>query len=159
MNASSKTGDTLFHQLIDQLPSDVTSSFTETQMQTLQRACMGLRWKRHAVDVRFTVPFPGKGFYVVLLAGAEQRSRTSLKQRRLERKGYPIQKATGLILTTTFFSLLATLGITQLNRLNHPPESVFPTVVPWYKTQATCENTGRTWQAGSCWEKQWSHMF
>jgi hypothetical protein len=50
----------------------------------------GAFWKRHPVDIRFTLPFFGGWFYVTILSGPERRS---AERRDRERHRYPLRTA------------------------------------------------------------------
>lgn len=59
-------------------------------------------WKRSPVDIRFTLPFFGRKFYVTVVSGAEKRSPD---RRAEERHHYPLRTVANVF----FFIGLATL--------------------------------------------------
>lgn len=50
----------------------------------------GQFWKRHPVDIRFSLPFLGGWFYVTVLSGPERRG---AERRDRERHHYPLRTA------------------------------------------------------------------
>ncbi len=60
-------------RLLANMPEDVASSFTELQLEMLEHALAGGKWRDHPVDVRLSIPVLWRRFYFVLLAGAEFR--------------------------------------------------------------------------------------
>ena len=50
----------------------------------------GQFWKRHPVDIRFSLPFFGGRFYITVLSGPERRS---AERRSAERHRYPLRTA------------------------------------------------------------------
>lgn len=60
-------------RFLARIPTDVAASFTEQQLDAVQRA-FGMRYSTdHVVDVRRSVRLPWGRFYVVLLAGRDHR--------------------------------------------------------------------------------------
>lgn len=50
-------------------------------------------WKRHPIDIRFSLPFWGGWFYVTILSGPERRS---TERRKSERHRYPLRTAANI---------------------------------------------------------------
>jgi hypothetical protein len=50
----------------------------------------GAFWKRHPVDIRFSLPLLGGWFYVTVVSGPERRS---AERRQHDRHGYPLRTA------------------------------------------------------------------
>ncbi len=74
-------------RLFDGLPAEVRTSFTDRQRDALVASAERCGWTRHPADLRLSIPFLHKRFYMVLLAGEERRSKERLA---IERKRYPI---------------------------------------------------------------------
>ena len=53
----------------------------------------GQFWKRHPVDIRFSLPFFGGRFYITVLSGPERRD---AERRRAERHRYPLRTASNV---------------------------------------------------------------
>jgi hypothetical protein len=81
------------------MPADVTSSFDDTQIKAITTVFGTRRWRQHTVDRRLVIPFFGRKFYLVALAGGEQRS---AKRRLSDRLLRPIA-AFGNALFASFF--------------------------------------------------------
>ncbi len=64
--------------LLDRMPPEVASSFTEEQLAHLHSALGARSWKKHSVDIRstFPVPFIKRRIYFVLLMGRNRRELT-----------------------------------------------------------------------------------
>lgn len=61
--------------LLARMPADeIKDSFTDEQLETLKIAVGAKDWKTHPIDLRFTLPFWGKRFYIVFIAGKSLRS-------------------------------------------------------------------------------------
>lgn len=40
-----------------------------------------------------------------------------------------------------------------------PSASVSPASIPWIKSQSACQETGRSWQKGQCWDGSHDRLF
>jgi hypothetical protein len=144
--------DSLFEQFLAHVPPQTAETFTDAQVEALKQACSQLNWKKHPVDLRFSVPVLFNRFYLVILAGPERRSR---KRLQTEAHKYPVWTATNTIAIATVFCLLllSTLGLQKavLPTLVKLTElEPHPTDLPWIDSEAECQNTVRTWENGEC---------
>lgn len=57
--------------MLQRMPENVRVTFTPDQIQAIESA---LIVRPHAVDLRFSIPFFGRGAYVVVIAGTERRT-------------------------------------------------------------------------------------
>ncbi len=76
------------------MPEDVARSFSETQLDTIERALDAARWQTHPVDIRLSVPLFWRRLYLVLLVGPERRSRD---RRAVERARRPLRTVANVI--------------------------------------------------------------
>jgi len=74
---SSKT-DPFVQQFFARIPPKTATTFTDTQLAALKQVFKERISKRHAVDIKLSMPF-FKGFYIVLLVGKEKRSKKRLQ--------------------------------------------------------------------------------
>ncbi|MEH1846620.1 MAG: hypothetical protein V7L25_16900 [Nostoc sp.] len=74
----SSKNDTFLQQFSVRIPPQVVATFTDAQLTELQKVFRERVNKRHAVDIRLSIPFIKKRFYLVFLLGKEKR----LKQNR-----------------------------------------------------------------------------
>ena len=74
---SSKT-DPFVQQFFARIPPKTATTFTDTQLAALKQVFKDRISKRHAVDIKLSMPF-FKGFYIVLLLGKEKRSKKRLQ--------------------------------------------------------------------------------
>lgn len=72
--------------LLDRLPDSVRASLTSEQVAAL--AGYASPAGTHPVDVRVTIPLPGRPVFFSLLAGPERRSR---QRRSIERQRHPLR--------------------------------------------------------------------
>ncbi len=65
--------DAFIARFLARVPREVAGTFTPEQLRAVQRA-FGMRYvMQHAVDLRRTLRFPWGRYYLVLLAGRDQR--------------------------------------------------------------------------------------
>lgn len=144
------------------LPPDVAASFTERQLQAIQQALPSTQWKRHPVDIRVTLPLLWKKYYFVMVAGPERRSPERLVQ---ERKAQPLWKPThiALILALSSVGILSIFGVFQLQTILRQalsqPTQVYPAGIPFKEDRASCEDSGRIWQDGNCYDYEHDPTF
>lgn len=72
----------LLDRVLEPMDRDVANSFTEAQLQELERVLAAGSRKRLPVDIRITVPFFPRRFFITFLAGPERRSVERLKAER-----------------------------------------------------------------------------
>jgi hypothetical protein len=147
-----------FERILRRMSPDVAATLTPTQLAELQSAFQSMQPGKHAIDLRVSIPFPGRGFYFVFLAGRERRS---VERLRAENPHYLYHSALAILVLTGVLAALvvpAYLWLLQLNTEQNT-EPAHPTAIPWLQDQQSCEKTGREWQEGKCWEREWSHMF
>ncbi len=90
-------------RFLESMPEEVASSFTELQLEMIEHALEGGKWRAHPVDVRLSIPVLWRRFYFVLLAGPERRS---VERRKYERARRPVRVIADMILLALFFVLL-----------------------------------------------------
>ena len=88
--------------LFERLPEWVLDTLSSEQKEAIHQAADDPAWKRSPVDIRFTIPFLGKKFFITVVSGTEKRSP---KRRDQERHHYPLRTAANVF----FFIGLATL--------------------------------------------------
>ncbi|MEH2412292.1 hypothetical protein [Nostoc sp.] len=75
----SSKNDTFLQQFFACIPSEVAATFSDAQLTELQKVFKERVSKRHAVDIRLSIPFNKKRFYAVFLLGKEKRSKQNRK--------------------------------------------------------------------------------
>ena len=88
--------------LFERLPEWVIDTLSVEQKEAINLAAEEPAWKRSPVDIRFTIPFFGRKFYVTVVSGAEKRSPG---RRAKERHHYPLRTVANVF----FFIGMATL--------------------------------------------------
>ncbi len=69
LNKDSSNTDSFVQQFFARIPAKTAATFTDTQLTALKYVYQEHIGKRHAVDIRLSIPFFKRGFYVVLLLG------------------------------------------------------------------------------------------
>ena len=155
----------LMQRILDQLPPETRYSFSENQVEALHRSALSLPKAKHAISVRWSIPLPGKGVYMVFFAGQENRSR-----KRLMADGdFQVLPRLVLILASlvgcaTIFGLAygqRRLAISKQRSAAslHENIEVHPTVVPFKYDQEQCETSLREWKDGKCVDYEHDHTF
>jgi hypothetical protein len=80
-------------RLFDRLPSHIFTGLTAEQKSAIAEAAGGTPWRRHSVDIRYTIRSPFGRYYVTLVAGKERRSEARLN---VERGVNPLRTARNL---------------------------------------------------------------
>lgn len=97
--------------LLARLPPDFVASLSADQRRALRTALPGQPWRRHPVDLRFTLPLFGRGLYLTLVAGSERRN---VVRRRDDRLRHPLHTSGNLAFLVALASLLYALVLTGL---------------------------------------------
>ncbi|MGL5083804.1 MAG: hypothetical protein ACRC8A_20165 [Microcoleaceae cyanobacterium] len=79
-------------------------------------------------------------------------------------KSYLRKTSSIAVLTITLSSmvvaaLLVCYGCIRFFQWATPSASVAPTSIPWLKSQSDCQETGRSWQKGQCWDRSHDRLF
>ncbi len=105
------TERTMASGLFERLPDWVLDTLSTEQKEAIHQAAEDPAWKRSPVDIRFTVPFFGRKFYVTVISGAEKRSP---ERRDQERHHYPLRSAANIFFfigLATFFYMAAVIAL------------------------------------------------
>ncbi|MBD0268322.1 MAG: hypothetical protein ICV77_08510 [Cyanobacteria bacterium Co-bin8] len=159
----SKTGQRPSHfpldTLLQHIPPHIATTFDNAQLDALEQALNQRSRSHHTVDIRISAPFWPR-FYLVVLAGSEQRSPA---RRAQERQLHPLWTPVhGLIVVGSMaVSSLLLLGLLLLQRVDPIPlhKATAPAGIPFKDDPASCEQSGRIWQAGECLDYEHDPMF
>ena len=92
---------------ISRIDADVRESLTPTQLQAIRDALVANQpFKKHAIDVRGTIPLFFARFYFVVLAGRDKRRKTVDKEKRRTFEG---NVSFGYLLSLLFLSFIAAM--------------------------------------------------
>ena len=95
--------------LLDRLPDWVVDTLSAEQKEAIHQAAEDSSWSGSPVNIRFSLPFFGKKFYVTVVGGAEKRG----PERQAEdRNKYPLRTFTNVFFfvgLATIFYMLAVL--------------------------------------------------
>jgi hypothetical protein len=75
--------DGLLTGLLHNLPEDARILFSEDHLTALSAACDKLKWSRHPIDMRLSIPTLFNRYYLVLLGGPERRDAGRLADEKL----------------------------------------------------------------------------
>ncbi|MBW4661453.1 MAG: hypothetical protein KME15_22505 [Drouetiella hepatica Uher 2000/2452] len=130
-------------------------TFTADQLSALKLACHQVNWKNsHSIDIRLSIPSYPRRFYVVFLAGRERRS---AQRYSLGNSHKALATLTALIILSLGCTVI--YGLLQLALAASQRDNIYPTAIPWLQTQDACEQTGRFWEEGRCWDAMQSPDF
>ena len=148
MNKTLQQNPTVYHML-RRVPNNVMATFQPVQIQAMEAALVP---RRHVVDIRLSMPFCGKGAYLVFAAGPNRRGHYR-----------DIQNKNPLTMPAVVASILvgagSILGLVYLksSAVMAKPDPVFDqgpdfyqTTVPFKKTQRECMESGRQWIENKC---------
>ncbi|MEM9219249.1 MAG: hypothetical protein AAGD25_33560 [Cyanobacteria bacterium P01_F01_bin.150] len=157
INSQKQGNNFIFDRLFSSMNLEDKNSFSEEQIEILRRAAAKLQPKKHAVDVRVSIPLPFReGIYCVLLAGPEKRGKNRIYQERKRFWRLAIPAFSGLAL---FIILSISTPFILKNTLHLKHANAHPTALPWIQTEKECLGENRFWDADSCWDKQHSERF
>tara|TARA_R110002110_G_scaffold415612_3_gene651883 strand:+ start:84557 stop:84922 length:366 start_codon:yes stop_codon:yes gene_type:complete len=94
--------------LLDRLPQAIRASLTPEQQQALSAFVEPAPANAHPVDLRVTVPVPGRPMFLSVLAGPERRSKSRLT---LERKRHPLHTFGNIVFLGSSLFGLYVLGL------------------------------------------------
>jgi hypothetical protein len=156
-------GTYLVNRILEQVTPAIRKQFTHAQIQALIQACAGIRRKAHAIDLRLSIPLPGRGFYLVVWAGQEQRSRQRSRKSHQAFKVRALMMGGALLGYAVLASLLFAQRLTVVSVSQAPviPErqTAHPTIIPFKKSQASCETMGRVWRDDQCFDYDHNPVF
>lgn len=95
---------TLLDRLLGPMDREVANSFTEAQLQELERVLVASSSRRLPMDLRITLPVLRRRYFLTVLAGPERRSAERLKQERAKHRLWTFANVCSLI-----FLLLLTI--------------------------------------------------
>ena len=72
----------IHERLLGPMDPEIARSFTDIQIRELERVLTAPSARRLPIDIRITVPFLRRGFFITFLAGPERRSAERLKEER-----------------------------------------------------------------------------
>ncbi|MGD1898400.1 MAG: hypothetical protein ACFB16_15770 [Phormidesmis sp.] len=146
------------YRVLDRMPTSVSSTFTQAQIHAIENA---LAPRQHLIDIRRSLPFLGKGAYLVFAAGPNRRARYHSLQNRnpfvMPTVASSIALGAAIILGLVQLSGSAILA--ELDPVFQADESFHPTAVPFKKNRGECEKSGRQWINEQCIDKVHDPVF
>lgn len=136
-------------RMLQRMPAEISDTFSPAQIQAIENA---IAPRKHAVDVRLSLPFPGRGMYFVLLAGRNRRDYYRDLQNR-HSLIMPIVMAGIIAGAAAIFALVYfkdSQALTESNPVFEESQEFYPTVVPFKKDRQSCEESERQWVDGQC---------
>lgn len=155
----------LMQRILEQLPPEERYSFSERQIEALHQSALSLPKARHIINIRWSIPFPPKGVYLVFFAGKEHRSRKRLlADGDFQLLPRVILVCTSLLGCAIVFCLsysyqMFVTSDRSASNLDNSPDTIYPTVVPFKYDQEQCETSFREWIDGECVDYEHDHTF
>ncbi len=97
--------------LFSRLPPWIVDGLTTDQKEAIHRAVTDNSWQKPPVNIRMTLPFFQRRFFMTILAGEEMRS---AERRRFERNRYPLRTVANIFFfvgIATLFYMVALAGL------------------------------------------------
>ncbi|MBK1987662.1 hypothetical protein A0J48_008960 [Sphaerospermopsis aphanizomenoides BCCUSP55] len=79
-NQDDYQNDPVVKRILARVPADIAATFTDSQLAELKKVFIDRANKSSSVDMRLSIPFFNRRFYLVLLMGKEKRSLQRLKK-------------------------------------------------------------------------------
>lgn len=98
------TDDPFLQKFFSRIEPAVAWSFSPAQIAAIRTAFGGRPWRRHAIDIRLSLPLPRRRYFLVFLAGREMRSP---ERRVAERAHHPLASLGNAIVTVLFAVVIA----------------------------------------------------
>jgi hypothetical protein len=156
----------LMQRILEQLPPEERYSFSEHQIEALHYSALSLPKANHSINIRWSIPFPGKGIYLVFFAGKERRSRKRLLAdgdfQLLPRAVLVLASLLGCGIVFCLAYSQRMIAISNQHSASNLDESsniIYPTVVPFKYNQEQCETSFREWKDGECIDYEHDHTF
>ncbi len=137
------------YRMLQRMPTEVSTTFSAVQIQAIESALVP---RSHVIDLRLSLPWLGKGAYLVLAAGPNRRSH----YKNLQNRNLLVMPA---VCASVVVGAAAIFGLVQLSGSNllATPDPIFstdtafyPTVVPFKKNRQECEQSARQWIDDQC---------
>jgi len=104
-------------ELLEKVPRAVAGSFTPEQLAALRNAVQPATWRKHPINIRVTLPFIGRRFFITLVGGQEHRGTDRILR---ERTANPLGTPTNILFMLGVggaFYLVAVLGMFAFSNL------------------------------------------
>lgn len=137
------------YRMLQRMPKEIFTTFSTIQIQAIESALIP---RKHAVDMRLSLPFLGKGAYLVFVAGPNQRAHYHNLQNR-NPFVMPAVCVSVVVGAAVIFGLVQLRGshlLVEANSAFGTSQEFYPTVVPFKKNRQECEESNRQWIANQC---------
>lgn len=94
------------HTLFERLPPWVTDTLTPQQQAAIREALAEPEWNLHPVNIRVSVPFLERRYYVTIVGGEDKRSAT---RRDHDRRKYPLRTIANIFFVLGIATILYTI--------------------------------------------------
>jgi len=146
------------YYLCSRMPEEIRNTFSWPQIKAIEAALVP---RRHLLDLRLSLPFLGKGAYLVFAAGPNSRPH----YRNLQNRNPLVIPAVISSATIGAATLLGLIYLKGSDLLAEPDpvyakeEAFHPTTVPFKKNRGECEESGRQWIDKQCIDKTHDPVF
>ncbi|NQV56784.1 MAG: hypothetical protein HQ503_13070 [Rhodospirillales bacterium] len=94
--------------LLARMPGSVIDTLTVEQKEAIYKAAESNAWDQHPVNVRFTLPFIRRRFFLTIVGGLEQRS---AERRAHERHQHPVKTIANIFFFIGIAAVFYMIGI------------------------------------------------
>ncbi|MGC1526936.1 MAG: hypothetical protein WA783_12885 [Phormidesmis sp.] len=138
------------YRILVRMPENIGSTFTPAQIRAIEAALVP---HRHRIKLCLSLPFFGKGAYLVFAAGRNRRKARYYSPKK--RNPFTVPAVFGSVV----LSAIAIAGLVQLRSSKllaesdpvfQAGETFYPTAVPFKKNRRECEESNRKWIDGQC---------
>ena len=95
-------GTSFCRWLLANVPQDVAASFTASQLEAIEGAIENRSRRRLPLDIRVSIPFFRRRFFLVFLGGPEKRSLERLKRERVKHALWTLTNICTLVFVVLF---------------------------------------------------------
>lgn len=92
-------------RLFDRMPPQATSLFSDEQISMLHMGIMASQPRKHAIDIRLSIPL--LKMYLVVFGGKERRSRQRLKR---EQAAHALATVSNLLFLASVLLMMGSIG-------------------------------------------------
>ncbi len=94
---------TVRDRVLGPMDTEVAKSFTEAQLRELERVLAAPASRRVPIDIRITLPFFWRRYFITFLAGPERRSVQRLKEERAKHELWTLANACSFAFVVLLF--------------------------------------------------------
>jgi hypothetical protein len=99
------------HTLFERLPPWVVDSLSASQQAAIRAALAEPEWKIHPINIRFSLPFVKRRYYLTIVGGEDNRSAARLTH---DRRKYPLRTLANIFFVLGVATVFYTIALIAL---------------------------------------------